>query len=38
MINFAESGHPVFPAISLLERGELKRKCGGKKTIHNNGS
>ena len=38
MINFAQSGHPVFEATSPLERGELKRKGGGKKTIHNNGS
>ena len=34
MINFAESGHPQFQATSLLERGELKSKGGGKKTIH----
>ena len=38
MINFAESGHPFFQATCPLERGELKSKGGGKKTIHNNGS
>ena len=26
MLNFAESGHPVFRASSALERGELKSK------------
>ena len=26
MLNFAESGHPVFRATSALERGELKSK------------
>ena len=38
MINFAESGHPIFQASSPLERGVLKSKGGGKKTIHYNGS
>ena len=38
MLNFAESGHPVFRATSPLGRGELKSKFGGKKTIHYNGS
>ena len=38
MINFAESGHPTFQATCPLERGELKNKGGGKKTIHYNGS
>ena len=38
MLNFAESGHLVFRANSALERGELKSKGGGKKTIHFNGS
>ena len=38
MINFAESGHPVFQATSPLGRGELKSKGGGKKSIHFNGS
>ena len=38
MINFAETGHPIFHATSPLERGELKSKGGGKKAIHYNGS
>ena len=38
MINFAESGHPIFQATSPLERRELKSKGGGKKTIYYNGS
>ena len=38
MLNFAESGHPVFHAISAFERGELKSKGCGKKFIHFNGS
>ena len=38
MINFAESGHPIFQATSSLDRGELKSKGGGKKTILYNGS
>ena len=38
MINFAESGHPTFQATSPAQRGELKSKGGGKKTIHYNGS
>ena len=38
MINFAETGHPIFQATSPLGRGELKSKGGGKKTIHYNGS
>ena len=38
MINFAESGHRIFQATSLLGRGELKSKGGGKKTIHYNES
>ena len=37
MLNFAESGHPVFRATSALERGELKSKGGGRKSIHFNG-
>ena len=37
MLNFAESGHPVFRASSALERGELKSKGKGVKTIHFNG-
>ena len=38
MLNFAESGHPVFRASSALERGELKSKGKGVKTIHFDGS
>ena len=38
MLKFAESGHLVFRASSALERGELKSKGKGVKTIHFNGS
>ena len=38
MLNIAESGHLVFRATSALERGELKSKGGGKKSIHFNRS
>ena len=38
MLNFAESGHPVIRASSALERGELKGKGKGVKTIHFDGS
>ena len=38
MLNFAESGHPVFRARSVLERGDLKSKGKGVNTIHFNGS
>ena len=38
MLNFAESGHPVFRGSSAWERGELKSKGKGVKTIHVNGS
>ena len=38
MLNFAESGHLVFRATSALERGELRSKVKGKKSIHFNGS
>ena len=34
MIKFRESGHPVFRATSLLSRGTLKSKGGGKLSIH----
>ena len=34
MINFSESGHPVFRATSPLSRGTLKSKGGGKLSIH----
>ena len=37
MLNFAESGHPVLRARSALERGELKSKGNGVKSIHFNG-
>ena len=29
MLNFSESGHPVFRSSSALERGDLKRKGKG---------
>ena len=38
MLRCAESGHPVFRVSSALERGELKSKGKGVKTIHFNGS
>ena len=38
MLNFTESGHPVLRASSALERGELKSKGKGKKSMHFNGS
>ena len=38
MLNFAESGHPVFRASSALARVELRSKGKGKKSIHFNGS
>ena len=38
MLNFAESGHPVFRATSASGRGDLKSEGGGKKTMHFNGS
>ena len=38
MLNFAESGHPVFRATSALERRELRTKEKGKKSIHLKGS
>ena len=38
MLNFAESGHPIFRATSALQRGELRSKAKGKKSIHFNGS
>ena len=34
MIQFSESGHPVFRATSPLSRGTLKSKGGGKLSIH----
>ena len=38
MLNFAESGHPIFRATSALERGELKSQGNGVISIHFNGS
>ena len=38
MLNFAESGHPIFRATIALERGELRSKEDGKKSVHINGS
>ena len=38
MLNLAESSHPIFRATSALERGELRSKAKGKKSIHFNGS
>ena len=37
MLNFAESGHPVFRASSALERGEFKSNGKGVKSILFNG-
>ena len=34
MLEFAESGHPIFRATSPLSRGRLKRKGHGKLSIH----
>ena len=34
MLEFGESGHPVFCATSPLSRGQLKSKGGGKLSIH----
>ena len=38
MLELAETIHPMFRASIALERGELRSKGGGKKTIHFNGS
>ena len=38
MTNFSDSGHPIFRASSAFERGELKSKGHGKKSMHFNGS
>ena len=38
MTNFSELGHPIFRASSAFEKGELRSKGGGKKSIHFNGS
>ena len=37
MLDFADSGHPIFRASSALERGALRSKEKGKKSIHFNG-
>ena len=37
VLNFAQSGHPVFRVTSALERGELKSKGKEVKSIHING-
>ena len=34
MMEFTESGHPVFRATSPVSRGTLKSKGGGKLSIH----
>ena len=34
MLEFAESGHPIFRATSPLSRGQLKSKGHGKLSIH----
>ena len=36
--NFKDSGHPIFRGTSALERGKLRSKVSGKKSIHFNGS
>ena len=38
MANFSGSGHPIFRASSAFERGKLRSKGGGKKSIHFDGS
>ena len=38
MINFCQSGHPVFRGSSAFERGDLKSKGKEKLSIHYNGS
>ena len=38
MANFSGSGHPIIPATSACEIGELRSKEGGKKSVHFNGS
>ena len=34
MINFSESGHPVFRGSSAFERGSLRSKGGGQLSFH----
>ena len=38
MANFSGSSHPIFRASSAFERGELRSKEEGKKSMHFNGS
>ena len=38
MVNFSESSHPIVRSSSAFERGELRSKGHGKKSIHFNGS
>ena len=38
LLNFAGSGHPVFRGTSALERGEIRSKVRGMKSIHFKGS
>ena len=38
VLHFVESGHPIFRATNAQERGELRSKAKGKKSIHSNGS
>ena len=38
MLNFAESGHPIFRASCAVERGDLRSKGHGKNPIQFNGS
>ena len=38
LLNFAGSGHPAFRGTSAMEKGELRSKESGKKSIHFNGS
>ena len=38
MVNFSESGHAIFRASSVFERGEVRSNGRGKKSIHFNGS
>ena len=37
MVNFSESGHPIFRASSAFERGELRSKVHGMKSMQFNG-
>ena len=38
MINFSESGHPVFRGSSAFDRGDFKSKVKGRSIIHFKGS